>query len=713
MHQNSGLAGSRRAHRWWRTSALLTPAVAALGAGLFLAWNHPVWPLAATAAFAVWVIVAARYAALWLFLLPAALPLANFSRWSGWVVFEEFDLMVLGAVAVGFARLAWKSFASLPHSLITTRPDLRWRVGSALVLTLGVLGLLGFFRGVADAGGWAFGWFDGYAQPLNGVRVGKSLLYAVALWPLLQCELRRSTPRSIERLSLGMQVGLALVGFAVLWERAAYAGLLDFSNRYRTTALFWEMHVGGGTIDVYLALATPFAAWALWRARTRHAWAAAAVLALLTVHACLTTFSRGAYVGVGLPLLALGAGWWLRRLELDRRLAWLALCKGLAVATFATLLLSALFATQGYAGVGLALAAWVSLLFGLRLPRGAGGWRNAAALGLTVALITEGVAVVGGGSFLRTRLLDSDRDFGARLAHWERGVALLTSPAEWLLGLGLGRLPANYARFAPRGEFSGDIKLTTSGGRGAVMVSGPSTRKELAGLYALTQRVPLLPGGTYRVGLVLRTEVATDLFVSVCEQHLLYARHCQEALVRVLPREEAQQSLAVDLRGPVLSAGDWYAPRLGVFALSVARPGASVVLSSVALYAPDGNELLGNRDFARGLAQWFPAAEHYFVPWHIDSLWLELLIERGVLGTLAFAGTFGWALRCLCSTAASSVRAAPFLAASLSGGLIVGLVSSVMDTPRVAFLFCLLALFALALTQQAADARSTEAHPPR
>lgn len=131
--------------------------------------------------------------------------------------------------------------------------------------------------------------------------------------------MQRAAPRAVRRLVLGMQVGLAVVGLAVLWERTAYPGLLDFSNRYRATALFWEMHVGGGTIDVYLALATPFAAWALWRARTRRAWAAAAMLALLTAHACLTTFSRGAYVGVGLPLLALGAGWWLRRLALDRR----------------------------------------------------------------------------------------------------------------------------------------------------------------------------------------------------------------------------------------------------------------------------------------------------------------------------------------------------------------------------------------------------------
>ena len=66
------------------------------------------------------------------------------------------------------------------------------------------------------------------------------------------------------------------MGLLVLGERAAYPGLLDFSQPYRTTAAFWEMHVGGGAIDAYLALATPFAVWALISARSRRGFAAAA-----------------------------------------------------------------------------------------------------------------------------------------------------------------------------------------------------------------------------------------------------------------------------------------------------------------------------------------------------------------------------------------------------------------------------------------------------
>ena len=626
------------------------------------------------------------------------LPLLNFAPWTGWLAFEEFDLLVLGALAAGYARLAWQASEARPGASDSAGPWPRCSAVRILVVAFGGLGLIGLCRGIDDAGGWTFGWFDGYAQALNSLRVGKSLLYALALWPLLQDELQPAAPRAFRRLALGMQVGLAFVGLAVLWERAAYPGLLDFSSRYRTTALFWEMHVGGAAIDAYLVLATPFAAWALWTARTRRAWAAAAVLALLTGYACLTTFSRGVYAGVSLPLLGLGIAWWMRRRTLNARDAWLALAQGFAAAAVAATLLSVAFATWGYPGIGMALAALVTLLLALRLRWRALGWRKVAAMTLTAALMTEAIAVIGGGSFLRTRLLESERDFGSRLAHWKRGMGLLQGPADWLLGLGLGRLPSSYASLVPGGEFSGALKLTAAETGGHTLkISGPARDEDLGGLYALTQRVALRSGGPHRVSLTLRVEVATDLYLSVCERHLLYPRQCQGALVRVLPRGGAFQHISFALHGPWLAPGHWYAPRLGVFSLSVAGAGAAAQLASVSLSAPDGTELLANRDFATGLAHWFPTAQSYFLPWHIDNLALEVLIERGGAGLAVFVALIGCAVRRLASAAGVESRFTPVLAASLCGALLVGLVGSLMDVPRIAFLLLLLVFFSLQL----------------
>jgi hypothetical protein len=229
-----------------------------------------------------------------------------------------------------------------------------------------------------------------------------------------------------------MQIGLTWVGLVVLWERSAYPGLLDFSARYRTTATFWEMHVGGATIDAYLALATPFAAWALVSARSPRAWVAAAALALLTCHAGLTTFSRGAYVGVALPLFLLAVAWWANRLRSQPREAALAAALSITFAAATAALMTAAFVVFGYGGVGLSLLVASALIAKLRwranvLPR-----HRAAAMVLAMALTTEAVVVIIGGTFLRSRLDASESDFSARLAHWRHGLSL--SPADWLVG---------------------------------------------------------------------------------------------------------------------------------------------------------------------------------------------------------------------------------------------------------------------------------------
>ncbi len=94
------------------------------------------------------------------------------------------------------------------------------------------------------------------------------------------------------------------------------------------------------------------------------------------------------------------------------------------------------------------------------------------------------------------------------------------------------------------------------------------------------------------------------------------------------------------------------------------------------------------------------------MPWHIDNLYLELLIERGLLGLLLGGALVATALWQLVLGSARHQPLAPYLAASLSGVLLVGLVSSVMDVPRVAFLLFLLVFGALQLAQTSAPPES-------
>ena len=157
----------------------------------------------------------------------------------------------------------------------------------------------------------------------------------------------------------------------------------------------------------------------------------------------------------------------------------------------------------------------------------------------------------------------------------------------------------------------------------------------------------------------------------------------------------------VTLDGPSLSPGRWFAPRSGVLLLSLTSTGSVVEFTQVSLVTPDGKEALTNRTFSSGLARWFPVAQSYFLPWHIDNLFLELLIERGVLGLLLFVSLLACAFCGLLQGLRQEGRFAAFLAASLVGALLIGSVSSIMDAPRVAFLLLLLLLVSLQLRSTA------------
>ena len=79
-----------------------------------------------------------------------------------------------------------------------------------------------------------------------------------------------------------------------------------------------------------------------------------------------------------------------------------------------------------------------------------------ASLVLSVALVLEVVLVLKGGTFMSERLASAEQDLSSRVTHWKHGVGLLKTPVDWLLGKGLGRLPANYAAQVPNEEFPGD-----------------------------------------------------------------------------------------------------------------------------------------------------------------------------------------------------------------------------------------------------------------
>ncbi|WP_300450750.1 O-antigen ligase [Accumulibacter sp.] len=640
------VAGRGLAVCWWH-GALATLLVSL---GVFIALAHPLSPVVLSLVFVAWCGVVFYQPATWPFVLPALLPVAGFSAWTGWLAVEEFDLLVLGAAAGSQARLASEPSCGA-QSLDPRRFCL---VGVALLFWL-----LALARGLLDAGSFGLGWYQSYEEPLNSLRVAKSLLFVALLLPSLRRLLQKSPALLARRLAAGVASGLALVSAAVVWERSGYPGLLDFSTPYRATALFWEMHVGGAALDSFLVLALPFAVYALRHAPTAGHWVLAALLAVIACYAALTSFSRAVYLGAAVALSVLA--WALT----PRRLA-----------------------PGAYSSVAEAP------------PR----WRVWAGRGLVLVLICESLAVFGLGDFMGRRLAASDHDLGGRLAHWSEGLSLLRGPSEFLLGKGLGRFPANYSRDVPGREIPARLRIVEQGDERHLALLGSGTPPRWA--FELLQRVRL-GAGDLSLEMDVRNAQPLRLNVAICHRHLLYDAACARAGLPAPGGDGGWQHLSHVLSVPESMAGSGPASGLGFLVLRPESAGNLVEIDNLSLRDAAGRELLRNGNFSAGLSHWFFGVRHHYLPWHIDSLFLETLLEQGATGLLLLLALLAMVFANLLCGAGRNHVLAPYLLAALSAGLAVGVFSSLLDMPRSAFLFFLLLSCGLVV-----DGRSTTSSTP-
>lgn len=635
----------------------------AIFAGLLaalIAVQHPLWPELLTAGLLFWCFAIYRRPLLWLTAVPALLPVAAFSPWTGWIGIEEFDLLVLGAAAACHARLAVATAARVGGAGVRGEQAQRFRparTGLALLLASWLLALA---RGLADAGGLPQGWFEGYEDPLNCLRVAKSLLLVLLLLPSLRDLLRSRPARAGHDLAVGVATALGLTAVAIVCERGGYPGLLNFSTPYRSTGLFWEMHVGGAALDGFLALSIPFVAYLLARARNLSHWTLAAALAVVAGYACLTTFSRGVYLGIALSLVVLSA---------------------------------ACSASRGRA-----------LLVGTREHSAAAGepWRAVANRVLIVVLVFEVLAVFGFGDFMGMRLASGERDLGGRVRHWRESLSLLRTPSELLLGRGLGRFPANYSQSVPGRAMPGRLQWIEEGGEGHLRIYRPQHGARSRGAFELLQRVPAPTDGNYALAMDLRAPEWASLRVALCHKHLLYAASCVQVPLTVPPGDEWQR-ITLAVAAPLRASGAWSMPGLGFFSLRPEGPAEFIEVDNLSMVDAQGKQMLANGDFSAGMAHWFFAGSHYFVPWHVDSLFVETLVDQGVIGLLLLLVLVAMAVRNLLQGPGSRHTLAPYLLAALAGGLVVGVFSSLLDMPRCAFLFYLLLCCALFLDDHDQD----------
>lgn len=811
---------SRPSHAGRWLALLLSLACGA--AGLALASHYPIAPPLAIALYLGGLAASFRWWQAAPLLLIGLVPVLGLATWTGWFIFEELDLLVMAAAAGGYAAYALGRAGD--KTAAWRRPLAPSALAKLLLLLFAASMLWSMRRGVLDAGGFEFGWWQGYLEPLNSPRQLKGFAYALLLLPLWQ-RASASRPERVERgMLFAMCLALAGISLAALWERIAFPGLLNFSADYRSTAMFWEMQVGGAMLDGALLLCLPFALAALLRQRSPALLALLLVLILMASYAALTTFSRGVYLALpvmlatllflgyrqhharksslaeqpqhleaalrALPLLALLALFGFSATQVFEVAGYrglLALSGTALLLLFAPrqlrveglssrLLVLAMAALLGSLAAGLswAIANWIPksayLIYGLSFALGAllmgrpparmeatlrsmlvstvwfwslgcvavvaGNWGGEMALrasvwplllwalawvwligaapasatrllelGWRVRAILAGVLLVAGavvstlegGAYLGERMATGVQDLGARVDHWRGGYWLLQGEEERWLGRGSGRYMATRFYTGPANERVGEFRLGEEAGRPFLRLSGGRHLLDYGGLLRVTQRIAV-PSGAVIVQARVRAAEDAGLHAELAEKHLLYQEARSHKTVTVKGKPGEWQTVQIKLDAlPSSAGGDWWAPRLITFAIAETVSGKELDVAELSLLEASGRMLLANGDFSQGLARWYFTSDRHHLPWHAKSLPLHLQFEQGWLGLWIWTALVAAALWRVSLGRARSHALAPAVAASIVGFLMVGLFDSLVDAPRIAFLFYSVLLLGLCL----------------
>ena len=594
-----------------KSSSFRMTAISLLVAALLSLIGYPLgWaPLLVLLALAA---VCWRWQGSWLIIVPAALPLLDFSYLSGRLFWSEFDTLLLLALAIAYARER-----VVPAMTWPGRSPLTAYAGSAFIaLLVGVLPL-------APLG---FNAFTQYTSPYHALHAVKGLAFALAFLPLIKAEWHRDSGQFSARLALGMALGLAFELLYVVWERATYSGLWNFDTDYRITGSFPGMHIGGASIEAYLVLAAPFV-W-LWAWLRKRAWAmgVGGGLYALAAYAVMVTFSRG----------------------------------GQAAFVMATLL---------------TVAGFSRLIWKTRKKNKSG------ILVLLVGVLAAGLVAwpIVSGKFSQSRLASIWADIGTRTAHWQDALDILSQAGNPLLGAGSGTFPAAFYWYSSAPARPASYAFVSEGDNVFLRLGGGES------LY-FEQHVPVDAGRTYSMQLDVRTSAASAaLTVPLCEKALLYSFTCGWNTLKLSSDDGQWQRHEITIRT------DRFGPPGSLLQrpvkLSIFNQDKAVLIDvdNVTLLDETGRNLVRNGDFSKGMQRWFFSTDSHLA-WHVKNLFIHILFEQGWLGLGAFLALLVVAGLTLLRRASHDAMALTLII-SLTSFLIVGLVDSLIDEPRLGFLF--------------------------
>ena len=227
-----------------------------------------------------------KYPTSWIIVIPAIIPLSDFSPWTGRFFFSEFDYFILVTLIVSLWFKRWK-FTFLLQSKSTT-----------LLLLYIAFYLISFTKGLFPLQTVDANAFSNYYSHYNSLRISKGLIWALLLLPLLAYSFHYK--QNVKTFfSYGILIGLTATSLLGIRERFIFTGLFDYTTDFRITSSFYSMHTGGAHLDAYLILTMPFICFLPFKSKkTFSQTILASLIFTLSLYTLLVTYTRGTYIAL-------------------------------------------------------------------------------------------------------------------------------------------------------------------------------------------------------------------------------------------------------------------------------------------------------------------------------------------------------------------------------------------------------------------------------
>ncbi|HEX4504469.1 MAG TPA: hypothetical protein VH722_01965 [Alphaproteobacteria bacterium] len=639
MAKAGSVIGTASAAGGARFSFLGMPiAVGCLAAAAAAVLHYPIVPWLFALVLAFYAVALWRFPWLWLIVVPVTLAGLDLTPWTGWSYVTESDLFILVTVGVLAVFAPVKPTEWLPHG--PARALIAVAVASYAISTA-----IAFRAHIGPSHSDLV-----YMQPANALRISKGFAAALVLLPFLRAR-QREHEDAWTYLAAGMVGALALVALETFVERAVFPGILDIVSAYPAAGPFSSMHIGGGHLGVFVALAMPFA---FLRRDQRHK-IERNVLAALTVaatYAVFITFSPIIYGATAISAALTFSGRTLpkgeaggRRRQGDRTIR-------LDRNTLRPIIRAI------YVGIMV-----IAVMFGL----------------MGTSLVMSSIHRVGATVYHRLQSLD-------------RRLALRDNTVKAdLFGMGMGSFPRTVFSRAPDGQ--SNFGVYHDGGDAYLSLeSGPQ--------FFFGQKVPVRPGLTYTVNLVARAErLPTGVKVMLCEKYLLASQHCAIQVFQ-LARTDDWESLSAELNTDTMTRNAVFGPyhRPVDLALVSTEKNTPVEISAVRLVAPDGTQLLINGNFDRGTERWYFTDEIHDY-WQIMNQYVMTFFERGIFGEFSFIAMMGGAVVGAWRAMRQGDRMGTAVMASLATFVLLCLSESLLHAPRLTTIFYLVCFVGLLMLE--------------